>query len=285
MDLDPEYDDLVRRDATVLLRPRTGLKDMFLALDPGTRGRARGGGGRDDRARPTPLPDVNADEILAGARHRHARLPEAADQRRGQGARRAAADDLREVFAPARPAAPRPRPSSTARWSSARRNLARLIHNYGSTVEPPGQGGRRRSRRWCSDADRVFDRLAQEDAAHLARRSRGCPSTLRQTERTLRQGATSWASVAGPGVRGAAPRGAPGRLRQQRAAAAGRDGRADPAQAGAPVRAARRGPTCATCARPPRNLGTASPDLRESLLRAQPLLQHGRLQPGRAPRG
>ena len=36
MDLEPEYDDLVRSDATVLLRPRTGLKDMFLALDPGT---------------------------------------------------------------------------------------------------------------------------------------------------------------------------------------------------------------------------------------------------------
>ena len=42
MDLDQEYDDLVREDATVLLRPRTGLKDMFLALDPGsTRARRR----------------------------------------------------------------------------------------------------------------------------------------------------------------------------------------------------------------------------------------------------
>ena len=41
MDLDQEYDDLVREDATVLLRPRTGLKDMFLALDPGSRDDAR----------------------------------------------------------------------------------------------------------------------------------------------------------------------------------------------------------------------------------------------------
>ena len=41
----------IYRDATVLLRPKTGLKDMYLALDPGNderrrapRGRARAGG-------------------------------------------------------------------------------------------------------------------------------------------------------------------------------------------------------------------------------------------------
>ena len=37
MDLEQKYRTLIRRDATVLLRPRTGLKDMFLALDPGRR--------------------------------------------------------------------------------------------------------------------------------------------------------------------------------------------------------------------------------------------------------
>ena len=56
--------DLVRRDATVLLRPRTGLKDMFLALDPGSRSEPavpEGGTVRVDNT----LPDVNSDEILA----------------------------------------------------------------------------------------------------------------------------------------------------------------------------------------------------------------------------
>ena len=56
MDLEPKYDDLVRADATVLLRPRTGLKDMFLALDPGTHAAPRAGGGRRGSARPTPRP-------------------------------------------------------------------------------------------------------------------------------------------------------------------------------------------------------------------------------------
>ena len=31
----------IYRDATVLLRPKTGLKDMYLALDPGTQERRR----------------------------------------------------------------------------------------------------------------------------------------------------------------------------------------------------------------------------------------------------
>jgi phospholipid/cholesterol/gamma-HCH transport system substrate-binding protein len=64
MDIDPEYRGMIHTDATALLRPKTGLKDMFIQLDPGT----------DD----APLakehwtipvgatsPDVNPDEILS----------------------------------------------------------------------------------------------------------------------------------------------------------------------------------------------------------------------------
>ena len=35
MDLDPEYKDLVHTNASALLRPKTGLKDMFVDLQPG----------------------------------------------------------------------------------------------------------------------------------------------------------------------------------------------------------------------------------------------------------
>jgi phospholipid/cholesterol/gamma-HCH transport system substrate-binding protein len=54
----------IHRDATVLLRPKTGLKDMFLALDPGSpsAGDLREGGAVKLA---NTLPDVNADEILA----------------------------------------------------------------------------------------------------------------------------------------------------------------------------------------------------------------------------
>jgi phospholipid/cholesterol/gamma-HCH transport system substrate-binding protein len=63
MDIDSEYKNLIRTNATALLRPKTGLKDMFIQIEPGT----------DD----APLakekwtipvsattPDVNPDEIL-----------------------------------------------------------------------------------------------------------------------------------------------------------------------------------------------------------------------------
>ena len=35
MNIEQEFKGLIRRDATALLRPKTGLKDMFLEVDPG----------------------------------------------------------------------------------------------------------------------------------------------------------------------------------------------------------------------------------------------------------
>ena len=54
----------IYRDATVLMRPTTALKDMFFELDPGTKN-----GGAYDEGDTIPMantaPDVNLDEILA----------------------------------------------------------------------------------------------------------------------------------------------------------------------------------------------------------------------------
>ena len=36
MDIEPKYKDMIHTDATALLRPKTGLKDMFIQLDPVT---------------------------------------------------------------------------------------------------------------------------------------------------------------------------------------------------------------------------------------------------------
>ncbi len=64
MDLDPEFKDLVHTDANALLRPKTGLKDMFIDLDPGTDDAPVAKRGWTLPIRST-LPDVNPDEILA----------------------------------------------------------------------------------------------------------------------------------------------------------------------------------------------------------------------------
>jgi phospholipid/cholesterol/gamma-HCH transport system substrate-binding protein len=62
LDIKPGYEDLIRRDARALLRPRTGLKDMYVQLFPGRGARVRDG--FTIRAQNT-LTDVNLDEILA----------------------------------------------------------------------------------------------------------------------------------------------------------------------------------------------------------------------------
>jgi phospholipid/cholesterol/gamma-HCH transport system substrate-binding protein len=62
MDIDRKFLPIYR-DATILLRPKTGLKDMFLELDPGTRA-----AGEFEEEGTIPVantaPDVNLDEVL-----------------------------------------------------------------------------------------------------------------------------------------------------------------------------------------------------------------------------
>jgi phospholipid/cholesterol/gamma-HCH transport system substrate-binding protein len=55
----------IYKDATVLMRPTTGLKDMFFELDPGTESAGEYDEGSTIPAANT-APDVNLDEILAG---------------------------------------------------------------------------------------------------------------------------------------------------------------------------------------------------------------------------
>jgi phospholipid/cholesterol/gamma-HCH transport system substrate-binding protein len=59
----------VYRDATILLRPKTGLKDMFLELDPGTDYQANSNDDEFQNGDTIPLantaPDTNVDQILA----------------------------------------------------------------------------------------------------------------------------------------------------------------------------------------------------------------------------
>jgi phospholipid/cholesterol/gamma-HCH transport system substrate-binding protein len=64
MVIDPEYKGLVRQDATALLRPRTGLKDMFIELQPGSDDAPAADKGYTIPVSNT-APDVNPDEVLA----------------------------------------------------------------------------------------------------------------------------------------------------------------------------------------------------------------------------
>ena len=52
LQLEPKYEGFIKDDATALLRAKTGLKDMFLEVDPGDGEAARRG--RPDPGRRTP---------------------------------------------------------------------------------------------------------------------------------------------------------------------------------------------------------------------------------------
>jgi phospholipid/cholesterol/gamma-HCH transport system substrate-binding protein len=64
MVIDREYEGMVRTDATALLRPKTGLKDMFIDLEPGSGDAPAAKEGFTIPVAST-APDVNPDEILA----------------------------------------------------------------------------------------------------------------------------------------------------------------------------------------------------------------------------
>ena len=146
MDIDPKYSepDPPRTRPRCCAR-KTGLKDMFIELDPGTDGAPPSHGGlhdpgRRDRAGRQPGRDPR------DARRRHARLPQAADQRRRRGPE-GPRHDLREVFAPLRADAPRPRARHTRGRATRRENLRQLITLAEHAQRRAGQARRRPRRR------------------------------------------------------------------------------------------------------------------------------------------
>ena len=64
MEIKHKYAHLIKSDATMLLRPKTGLKDMIVELNPGTPGAPQVSDGYTVPVSNT-RPDVNLDEILS----------------------------------------------------------------------------------------------------------------------------------------------------------------------------------------------------------------------------
>jgi phospholipid/cholesterol/gamma-HCH transport system substrate-binding protein len=183
----------IHRDATVLLRPKTGLKDMFLALDPGTESAGEIPEGGRVRVANT-LPDVNADEILAqldGDTRDYLRIllnagGTAFDDEQAGGARyeQTAEQDLREVFKRFEPTA-RDGERFTRLLIDRRRNIKRSIHNF----QLLSTALARRDEQLASLVDSAnanFEAFASEEDA-LRAALREFPGALSQTETTLRK--------------------------------------------------------------------------------------------------
>src|ERR1700683_3573423 len=64
LDIDKSYEKLIHENATLLLRPKTGLDDMFIEVDPGNRSAPVAPANYTFPVSNT-LPDINVDEIFS----------------------------------------------------------------------------------------------------------------------------------------------------------------------------------------------------------------------------
>jgi phospholipid/cholesterol/gamma-HCH transport system substrate-binding protein len=178
LEIDEEYEEMVRVDATALLRPKTVLKDMFLEVDPG-RGEVLPEGGRIPVA--NTLPDVDPDEIyeaLDADTQAYLKLLVVGAGKGLQGR----GEDLREVF---RRLAPLHRSLAQVTRATAKRReaLKRLVHNYGLLTD---ELGRRPGdlRRLVTASSSVFGALAGRDE-EIAQATARLPGALRRSAGTL----------------------------------------------------------------------------------------------------
>jgi phospholipid/cholesterol/gamma-HCH transport system substrate-binding protein len=192
MNIDPEYKDLIHTDATALLRPKTGLKDMFVDIDPGTDARPLAKKGWQIPVQNT-LPDINLDEIfqaLDADTRDYLRLLVNGAGRGLQGR----GNDLAEVFARFEPTY-----RDIARVNKAvsvrRSNLRRLIHSL-SELNGELKDKRADVSQLVEASSVVFNALAAEDA-NVSRAVRDFPGALRQTTDTLGK-VQRFATVLGP---------------------------------------------------------------------------------------
>src|SRR5213078_2411662 len=131
-EIDTKYSHLIHQDATALLRPKTGLKDMFIEVDPGSdKSPLLNAGGHIAIA--NTAPDINPDEVLSALDSDTRNYLQLLINGAGKGLKNHGTD-LREIFKRFEPLH-----RDLARVSQAvaerRHNMKRLVHNYASLVD------------------------------------------------------------------------------------------------------------------------------------------------------
>ncbi len=181
MDIEPKYAPLIHPDAKLLLRPKTGLADMVIQVDPGDSGPEIEEGATVPLA--STKPQVNADEVLATLD---------ADTRNYltlllQGAAEGIGSKEKGLQASAALRRLEPTTRDIARINTAladrRRNLARVIHNFGLLAQELGQHDQQLAR-FVDSSNAVFDAFANQQASIRASLQE-LPSTLQATNRAL----------------------------------------------------------------------------------------------------
>jgi phospholipid/cholesterol/gamma-HCH transport system substrate-binding protein len=187
--------DMIKQDATMLLRPKTGLKDMVIQMDPGTQTLPAVKEGFTIPVSQTE-PDVNLDEILASLdrdTRDYLRLLIAGG---GEGLKnngRNFANAFRRFEPLNRDVA-----KLTGELSKRRKNLGRLIHNLQLLVTEVGTKDKELAELIVSQ-NAVFESFANQDA-NLREFLRELPTALRTTNKALSQ-STKLTDQLGPALK------------------------------------------------------------------------------------
>ncbi len=192
MDLDREFDDLVHTDASALLRPKTGLKDMFIELDPGSPSAPLAKEGWTLPVSNT-LPDINPDEIYGALDADTRDYLKLLVNGGGQGLK-GRGSDLREVLRRFEPTN-RDLARVTSEVEKRQRNLRRLVNSL-QRLNTELASRDDDLAQLVSSSAQVFRAFASENR-NISLAVRRFPSALRQTTDTLGRVQT-FAEVLGP---------------------------------------------------------------------------------------
>ncbi|MEA2311784.1 MAG: phospholipid/cholesterol/gamma-HCH transport system substrate-binding protein [Solirubrobacteraceae bacterium] len=199
MDIDSQYKNLVHTNATALLRPKTGLKDMFIELQPGDNNAPVA---KENWTLPidATTPDVNPDEILStldSDTRDYLRLL-ISDAGRGLQGR---SSDLRDLF---RRFEPTDRDLAKLNGAVAERrdNLRRLIHSLNELNTELADHGNQLAGLVTSSAA-VLHAFASEDQS-ISTAVAELPSTLQTTTDTLGR-VQRFADILGPATQNLRP--------------------------------------------------------------------------------
>ena len=160
LDIDQKYAPIYR-DAHMLLRPRTPLKDMEVVLDPGTKAAgALPNGGTIPEAQTQP--DVNSDEVLSALDSDTRRYLAAAVDAFGQGVG-PNGNALRKLFVAGQPAAAETR-KLLAAFASRRDQISHLVHNLDTVATVAGRH-ETDIRRTIGSSSQALGALARQDSS------------------------------------------------------------------------------------------------------------------------
>jgi len=193
MQIDDKYKHLIHTNATALLRPRTGLKDMFIELDPGSKSAPTVKPGYTIPVGNTD-PDIDVDEILASLDGDTRQYLELLVNGAGQGLKGKGGDELAQVlerFEPTHRDLARLNKAVAVRGTDLRQLVNSLQRLNTALSTKQGQ-----IVQLVDSSSKVFHAFASEDG-NISRALVDLPGTLSQTTATLAK-VQAFAKLLGP---------------------------------------------------------------------------------------